>query len=41
MRKNQEPDRNFVASLDKGLQVLTCFGRQHPRLTLSEVAARF
>ncbi len=31
-------DKNFVASLQKGLDVLTCFGRQHGRLTLSEVA---
>jgi IclR family pca regulon transcriptional regulator len=31
-------DRNFVASLGKGLDVLTCFGRQHSRLTVSEVA---
>jgi IclR family pca regulon transcriptional regulator len=31
-------DRDFVASLDKGLQVLTCFGRGTARLTLSEVA---
>lgn len=31
-------DRNFVASLQKGLDVLTCFGRQHSRLTASEVA---
>jgi IclR family pca regulon transcriptional regulator len=30
--------RDYVASLDKGLQVLTCFGRAHPRLTVSEVA---
>lgn len=30
--------RNFVASLEKGLDVLTCFGRQHSRLTVSEVA---
>jgi len=37
MRKN-EPDKNFVASLQKGLDVLTCFGRQHSRLTVSEVA---
>lgn len=37
MRKN-EPDKNFVASLRKGLEVLTCFGRQHSRLTVSEVA---
>ncbi|WP_295852978.1 IclR family transcriptional regulator C-terminal domain-containing protein [uncultured Xylophilus sp.] len=34
------PERHFVASLDKGLAVLTCFGRQHGRLTLSEVARR-
>lgn len=46
MRKNEsEPltdvkavDRHFVTSLQKGLDVLTCFGRQHSRLTLSEVA---
>ena len=45
MRKNQAsspsddaaPDKNFVASLQKGLDVLTCFGRQHSRLTVSEV----
>ena len=45
MRKNQTiapgaeapPDKNFVASLQKGLDVLTCFGRQHSRLTVSEV----
>ncbi|OUL99753.1 IclR family transcriptional regulator domain-containing protein [Variovorax sp. JS1663] len=46
MRKNEvhlpgeeaAHDRNFVASLQKGLDVLTCFGRQHSRLTVSEVA---
>jgi len=45
MRKNEDnaaraealPDKNFVASLQKGLDVLTCFGRQHSRLTVSEV----
>jgi IclR family transcriptional regulator, pca regulon regulatory protein len=31
-------DRNFVASLQKGLEVLTCFGHDAARLTLSEVA---
>lgn len=31
-------DKNFVASLQKGMEVLTCFGRQHGRLTVSEVA---
>jgi IclR family transcriptional regulator, pca regulon regulatory protein len=36
MRKTD--DRDFVTSLQKGLEVLTCFGRQHGRLTLSEVA---
>lgn len=30
--------RDYVASLHKGLQVLTCFGRRHTRLTVSEVA---
>lgn len=46
MRKNDSKpltdvnavDRHFVTSLQKGLDVLTCFGRQHNRLTLSEVA---
>lgn len=33
-------DRNFVASLEKGLEVLTCFDRAHPKLTLSDVARR-
>lgn len=31
-------ERDFVTSLQKGLDVLTCFGRQHSRLTVSEVA---
>lgn len=30
--------RDFVASLEKGLQVLFCFDRKHSRLSLSEVA---
>lgn len=30
--------KNYVNSLEKGLAVLTCFGRQHSRLTLSQVA---
>lgn len=34
------PEKNFVASLHKGLQVLTCFDRTHGRLTVSEVARR-
>jgi IclR family transcriptional regulator, pca regulon regulatory protein len=35
-----ERDRSFVAALHKGLDVLTCFGRDAARLTLSEVARR-
>ena len=31
-------NKNFVASLQKGLDVLTCFGRQHNRLTVSQAA---
>ena len=31
-------DKNFVVSLQKGLDVLTCFGRQNGRLTVSAVA---
>lgn len=30
--------RDFVASLEKGLQVLLCFDRKHARLSLSDVA---
>ncbi len=30
--------KNFVNSLEKGLAVPTCFGRQYSRLTLSDVA---
>ncbi len=43
MRKNATPatsgiSKDFVTSLQKGLDVLTCFGRQQTRLTVSEVA---
>ena len=31
-------DKNFVTSLAKGLEVLTCFSRARARLTVSEVA---
>lgn len=31
-------DKDFVTSLQKGLDVLTCFNRQHSKLTLSEVS---
>ena len=34
------PDKNFVESLRKGLEVLTCFDRRHTRLTLTEVSRR-
>jgi IclR family pca regulon transcriptional regulator len=34
----QRIDKDFVTSLQKGLDVLTCFSRQHSKLTLSEVA---
>lgn len=42
MRKNStaplRQDKDFVASLQKGLDVLTAFNRQNSKLTLSEVA---
>ena len=42
MRKNgtgpAPDDKSFVAALQKGLDVLTCFSRQATRLTLTEVA---
>lgn len=49
MRKNNDPSdqprpvvatKDFVTSLQKGLEVLTCFGRNSTKLTLSEVAER-
>ena len=33
------PRTEFVASLERGLRVLQTFSREHPQLTLSEVAA--
>ncbi|HEY8360947.1 MAG TPA: IclR family transcriptional regulator C-terminal domain-containing protein [Ramlibacter sp.] len=36
--KDPRSGKDFVASLEKGLEVLGCFGRQHAKLTLSEVA---
>ncbi|HEA50746.1 hypothetical protein LCGC14_1141710 [marine sediment metagenome] len=33
-------DRDFVGALASGLEVLQVFGVEHPRMTLSEVAAR-
>jgi IclR family pca regulon transcriptional regulator len=42
MRKNGPAlplsDRSFVASLQKGLDVLLCFDRAHPKLTVSDAA---
>jgi IclR family transcriptional regulator, pca regulon regulatory protein len=32
-------DKDLVTTLQKGLEVLTCFGRQHGRLTVSEAAS--
>lgn len=41
MRKNNDQHpKDFVVALHKGLEVLTCFGREASRLTLSEVARR-
>src|SRR5688500_17430132 len=37
MAKTPRPE--FVASLERGLRVLQTFSREHPQLTLSEVAA--
>ncbi|GGO79927.1 transcriptional regulator [Marinobacterium nitratireducens] len=39
--KTLEPgDRDYVGALAAGLDVLQCFDAEHPRMTLSEVAAR-
>lgn len=38
MSDDRRHSRDFVASLDKGLKVLLCFERKHPKLSLSEVA---
>lgn len=37
-RMSLQQNKDFVASLQKGLDVLTCFSRKHAKLTLSEVA---
>ena len=36
---SNDADGDFVQSLDRGLSVIRAFGAEHPRLTLSEVAA--
>jgi IclR family pca regulon transcriptional regulator len=38
MKVGTVEDREFVASLEKGLSVIEAFSSEHPRLTLSEVA---
>lgn len=38
-KTTDRPSREFVASLDRGLRVLQVFSREHPQLTLSEVAS--
>ena len=38
MEHKQEHDRDFVQSLEKGLDVLRCFDRQHHQLTSADVA---
>ncbi|GAA3550691.1 IclR family transcriptional regulator domain-containing protein [Zobellella aerophila] len=38
--KLRPEDRDFVAALASGLEVLQAFDQQHPRMTLSEVATR-
>ena len=35
---NEKIDRNFVHSLAKGLQLMMGFSKEHPKLTLTEVA---
>ncbi|HEY4066368.1 MAG TPA: IclR family transcriptional regulator C-terminal domain-containing protein [Burkholderiaceae bacterium] len=39
-RSQDGHDRDFVASLHKGLEVLCAFNRQHTRMTVSEMAQR-
>jgi IclR family pca regulon transcriptional regulator len=36
----RQTDRDFVASLDRGLKILSAFDRDEPELTLSEVALK-
>jgi IclR family pca regulon transcriptional regulator len=36
----RQTDRDFVASLDRGLKIIGAFDRDEPELTLSEVAAK-
>ncbi|BBI54744.1 hypothetical protein HORIV_71650 [Vreelandella olivaria] len=35
-----EDSRDFVTALASGLEVIQAFDHEHPRMTLSEVAAR-
>jgi IclR family pca regulon transcriptional regulator len=36
--RKKPADKEFMATLAKGLAVLACFGKQHPTITLSEAA---
>ncbi|WP_185266660.1 IclR family transcriptional regulator domain-containing protein [Halopseudomonas xiamenensis] len=38
--KLQPGDRDYVAALASGLQILTAFDAEHPRMTLTEMASR-
>lgn len=38
MPESDARDKDFVSTLSKGMEVLTCFGRQRSRLTVSEAA---
>lgn len=37
-RKRENGDTEYLSTLDRGLSVLRAFGRDHPQMTLSEVA---
>ena len=36
---DERDDKEFMATLAKGLAVLGCFGKQRPSMTLSEAAS--
>jgi DNA-binding IclR family transcriptional regulator len=40
MKTATRKDRQFVASLSRGLQILRCFSHEQPELTVSEIARR-
>lgn len=39
MEKRNKPDREYITSLERGLQVLRCFSRETPEMTISEISA--